>query len=215
MPTPSEILDGLRLAASSAIAIAVAWHVVTLVAALALRIGWRPTRRTAGVVLAAPIASVSVVAFAHGNPFNGVLLGIVALSLVAIAWRLGTETVRRSGMVATATGIGMIAFGWAYPHFLESHSPITYLFAAPLGVVPCPSLAVVVGFTLLSGGLRSRGWSLVLAIAGLFYGLFGLVRLGVRLDVGLVAGSAALLVQALGKWSERPRDLAGARLARQ
>jgi hypothetical protein len=55
--------------------------------------------------------------------------------------------------VATAIGVSMIAFGWLYPHFLESHPATTYLFAAPTGVIPCPTLSLVIGFALLSGGL--------------------------------------------------------------
>jgi hypothetical protein len=90
-----------------------------------------------------------------------------------------------------------------------------YLYAAPTGVVPCPSLSLVVGFALLSGGLGSRAWSLALAIAGLFYGLFGVARLGVRLDIVLVGGSAALLALALREADSRTPCRRLARLAGQ
>jgi hypothetical protein len=223
MPTPQNILAHLGLAASSAMPIAIVWHGLTLAAGLALLSGWRPTRRVAGALLAAPIASVSAVAFAYGNPFNGVLLGVLALLLVGLAWPLASDEVRRGGTAATILGLGMIAFGWLYPHFLESRPMTIYLYAAPTGVVPCPSLSLVVGFALLSRGLGSRAWSLALAIAGLFYGLFGVARLGVRLDIVLVGGSAALLALALRKpthapraaalpdWQEQPRYVIGGR----
>jgi hypothetical protein len=151
----------------------------------------------AGVLLAGPIASASVVAMTYGNKFNGALLGVVALALVGGALRLDSHRVRRGGLAAAILGVAMIAFGSLYPHFLESRSMTTYFFAAATGVLPCPTLSLVVGFALLGGGLGSKVWSLLLAAVGLAYGLFGFVRLGVRIDVVLVVGSVGLLVLAL------------------
>ena len=100
---------------------------------------------------------------------------------------------------------------WLYPHFLEGHAT-AYLYASPVGLVPCPTLAVAIGFALLGNGLGSRVWSLTLAAVGLLYGLFGVLRLGVFLDIGLVSGAVALEASVLrypaaGRvWQEyRPR----------
>jgi hypothetical protein len=49
----------------------------------------------------------------------------------------------------------------------------------------------------LAGGLGSPVWSLVLASVGLFYGLFGVARLRVYLDIPLIVGAAALLTLAI------------------
>jgi len=90
----------------------------------------------------------------------------------AIAW----ERAARGPAATTALGVAMIAFGWLYPHFL-TFGPVTrYLVAAPMGLIPCPTLSLVIGFALLAGGLSSRAWSIVLAVVGLFYGLFGACR---------------------------------------
>jgi hypothetical protein len=67
------------------------------------------------------------------------------------------------------------------------------LYASPVGLVPCPTLAVAIGFALVGNGLGSRVWSLTLAALGLFYGLFGVLRLTVLLDIGLVGGALALV----------------------
>jgi hypothetical protein len=56
---------------------------------------------------------------------------------------------------------------------------------------------VAIGFALLGNGLGSRVWSLTLAAVGLFYGLFGVLRLGVLLDIGLVGGALALVAAAV------------------
>ena len=49
------------------------------------------------------------------------------------------------------------------------------------------------GFALVGNGLGSRVWSLTLAALGLFYGVFGVLRLSVLLDIGLVGGALALV----------------------
>jgi hypothetical protein len=209
MPSPERILSNLTLMANEAVALAIAWHGLTLIAILALLLGWRPSRRVAGAALAAPIASAGTVAFLYGNPFNGVLLGALAVALVGLASRLGPERTTRDSAALTAIGVAMITFGWLYPHFLGAGLGVRYLISAPTGVVPCPTLSLVIGLALLAGGFGSRAWSLPLALIGLFYGLYGFARLGVDLDAALVGGSAALLAVAVRPRRRLPR--AGAR----
>ena len=194
MPDAQSILSNLRLIANDRIAGAVAWHAAVALCGLALVLGWRPSRRLAGLLLSAPVASVGIVAFMYGNPFNGAMFGAIAAVLVGIASRLGPDEAQGGTTVDRIAGAAMIAFSWFYPHFLDARPPATYLYAAPMGLIPCPTLALVIGFSLVSGGLASRAWSFTLAAAGLFYGLFGFFRLRVGLDFFLVAGALALLV---------------------
>ena len=100
----------------------------------------------AGALLAGPIASASVVALVYDNPFNGLLLGVLALALVGSASRLDAHQVHRTGAAGTLMGLIMIGFGGLYPHFLEGRPATTYLFAAATGVVPCPTIALVTGW---------------------------------------------------------------------
>jgi hypothetical protein len=63
-------------------------------------------------------------------------------------------------------------------------------------LIPCPTLSIVIGFTLLANGMSSRYWSLSLAVLGLFYGLFGILRLQVQIDAGLLIGATTLTILA-------------------
>jgi hypothetical protein len=205
MPSPSEILGGLKYIANAWSTYAIVWHGLIGAALTALVVGWRPTRRQAGVLLVLPLLSVSIFAARAGNPFNATLFAAAAIVLGAISARLADLALPRPSRAAAMTGIAMIAFGWIYPHFLDGPA-LRYLYAAPVGLIPCPTLSVVVGFALLAGGLGSRAWALVLASTGLFYGLFGAIRLGVRLDAGLIAGAAVLAVVALRRAASRDGD---------
>ncbi|MFW5921342.1 MAG: hypothetical protein ACOCUS_05835 [Polyangiales bacterium] len=195
MPGPAETLDGLRRIANDVVWLAIAWHAAIVVALAFARGGWRPRKPWAALMLAGPLVSASVLAWIDANPFNGTVLGLVAVATVGIGLSLPREPVEAGARWAWWIGVAMVLFGAVYPHFLETATVRSYLIAAPTGLIPCPSLSLVIGFGLMADGLGSRAWSFVLAAAGLFYGLFGVLRLGVYLDVGLLIGAVALAVQ--------------------
>ena len=139
--------------------------------------------------------SVAALAFAFGNLFTGWVFAVSVLALTGLAMNRDRRPVSRGSAWTGRIGVAMVAFGWLYPHFLEGHAT-AFLYASPVGLVPCPTLAVAIGFALLGNGLGSRVWSLTLVAVGLFYGLFGVLRLGVFLDIGLVGGAVALAASA-------------------
>jgi len=196
MPHATEILGGLSAIANQASGIAVAWHIAIAMTVVALTAGWRPSQRTARLLIGMPLASVAGVAIAFDNPFNGLVFAASALTLTAIAVGGDRRLVSLGSAWTGGIGVATIAFGWVYPHFLHG-DPTAYLYASPVGLVPCPTLAVAIGFALLGNGLGSRVWSFTLAAVGLFYGLFGVLRLSVFLDIGLVGGALALLAAML------------------
>ncbi len=208
MPDSTEILTGLTTIANRALGAAIAWQVVVAIALVALAMGWRPSQQLARALIGLPLASVAAFAFVFGNPFNEIMFAVGTVALVALAQMGGRGPVQRGTAWASGVGIVSLAFGWVYPHFHEEN-PTACLIAAPLGLVPCPTLAAAIGFALLGGGLGARAWGLALGALGLFYGLFGGLRLGVPLDAGLVLGAITLLVAALR--SESPPYLPSGR----
>lgn len=210
MPTPADILAGLTSIANQAIALAVLWHLALAALLIALAAHWRPTIRLATALLALPLASVAVLAIAFGNPFNGAIFALGAIVLAALALR-GRERVGRRATVErgwpAVVGLALIAYAWVYPHFLEELPAAAYLIASPVGLVPCPSLAAAIGLALLLGGI-DRPVAGLLAGLGAFYGVFGALRLGVWLDLGLIVGAAALAVRAIA-WHGTPRARRG------
>ena len=160
MPSPGAIVEGLRVIANDAIALAVVWHLLLAAACIALALGWCPSQRSAGALLSVPVASVSALAFRYGNPFNGLMFAALALALLGLAGRLAPRPVQRGGAAMTVVGILMIAFAWLYPHFLDLRSPTIYVVGAPTGLIPCPTLSLLIGFTLLARGFGSRAWTL-------------------------------------------------------
>ena len=197
MPSAADILEGLSAIAQSWRTLALLWHAYIACLVVAVLIGWRPTHRLAGAVLIAPLVSVSILAWTVSNPFNGGLFGILAIVLAALLPILPATPVRLASAPWLAIGALLVGFGWIYPHFLEDSPSSVYLYAAPFGLIPCPTLSVAAGASIVFRGLGSRAWSGVLFAAALFYGVFGSLYLGVNIDWVLTAGAAGLLVLSL------------------
>lgn len=196
MPSPDEILAGLEEITNRWLTVAVVWHLAVAGALIAMSQGWRPSQRVAAGLLSLPVLSVSGFAWGTGNFFNGLVFATLALLMGLIAWR--TPRAPAAGQRwATVLGGALIVFAWIYPHFLQGQTPLTYLIAAPLGLIPCPTLSLVIGMSLVGYGPASRWWAITLAIAGGFYALFGSLRLGVWIDLVLLAGSVGLLLLAI------------------
>jgi hypothetical protein len=192
MPSSSEILKSLTLISNSYIWLAVLWHGVVF-AALA-RKGWRPRQRHAAQLLLLPLLSVSVLAWIHGNPFNGLMFLALIVIFGLISLKLANRPVTLTRKWTFPVGFVVLHYALFYPHFLVGKSPWLYLIAAPVGLVPCPTLSLVLGFTLIFSGFHSRAWQAVCAAAGLFYALFGILILGVWLDIGLLLTAASMLI---------------------
>lgn len=193
MPSFEEILTGLREIANDWRLLAIVWHGYLAVLVLALLSGVRPLRPVAGITLVLPLFSVSALAWAFSNPFNGTIFFLVGAILLIISVRLPRVRIRLAPVSSVLTGAVMFAFGWVYPHFLESASYIQYLFSAPAGLIPCPTLSIVIGLSMMLGCFGARVWSVVLSVTGVFYGIFGAALLGVSLDWILLIGALAIL----------------------
>ncbi|MFZ1866757.1 MAG: hypothetical protein WAU39_21225 [Polyangiales bacterium] len=200
MPSAIDILQGLSQMRDEQHSAAILWHGALLALVLALIFGFRPRQHQARVALVAPLASVSVFAWSYGNPFNGTMFGLAA-ALLAMLGAYGPSAHRagRAAFPAAAVGVLLIVFGWAYPELEGATSWWAALWEAPVGVIPCPTLAVVIGLALLGDGLGSTPWSLALSGLGLFYGIFGAWYLGVSIDWVLFIGAALLALEASRK----------------
>ena len=99
----------------------------------------------------------------------------------------------------------MCVFALIYPHFLDG-ATWRYAYAAPLGLLPCPTLAFLIAVSLMVRGFESRAWISVLAPLGAIYGVIGVFTLGVTIDWALLAGAALLSARRGSAASARLND---------
>jgi hypothetical protein len=192
MPNAGQILAGLSYIANEWRFVAILWHLY-FAAMAALVFTGRASTRWVGPGLTMPLLSVSVLSFVTGNPFNGVVFASLAIGFTVTALRLPDHVLRVIPFSRLIPSFLMFALGWTYPHFLVASSPVAYLYAAPTGLIPCPTLAMVIGISLAVDQLGSRAWSWLLGSAAAFYGVFGVIILRVSMDAILMAGAVLLL----------------------
>jgi len=195
MPKTEEILNGLQKIVNDYSTIAFIWHVIFYALIAALIFKWLPSNRFFGLLICVPILSVAVLAFLSGNPFNGILFSILAVLIIIFGLRVSSQPVQTSQFIFMVIGILMIIFGLVYPHFIKPDSFFKYLYASPVGLIPCPTLSILIGFLLLYNGFGSQSLTLTFIVFGLFYGIFGVLKLAVYLDIFLVFGTITLLVK--------------------
>jgi len=193
MPTSEQLLFGLKEIANQWRLLAMIWHAYFGAIGIALLLGVRPPRRASGFLLALPLLSVSVVAWLSSNPFNGLAFGLLFLLVAYYSIKLPCERPRMSPLIIRIPGIILFVFGWIYPHFLDTTSFLPYLYSAPTGLIPCPTLSIVIGLFLILGSLDSKALSFTLSAAGLFYGIVGVFKLGVTIDLVLLLGAIVIL----------------------
>ena len=75
----------------------------------------------------------------------------------ALGWAMAEDAGRGWRRVV---GTAMVAFGWVYPHFSSDPSLFAYFYGAPTGLLPCPTLSLVIGLSLLARGfgVMFRRW---------------------------------------------------------
>ncbi len=207
MPTVDQILNGLQKSANTWKAVSAFWHIFFGVAVIVLLTGIRPSKRSAGMLLGLPLLSVSTIAWLSSNPFNGVIFAVVSIVFLVLSARLQSGA-RIAPPLFFIPGVLMFAFGWVYPHFLNTSNWLPYLYSTPTGLIPCPTLSIVIGSLLILDGLNSRALCILLGGAGLFYGVTGAVQLHVALDWVLLFGAAAILVLAFTKQGPSARSTA-------
>jgi hypothetical protein len=204
MPSSTAILAGLTTIANEWWTVAVFWHayVALLLVAIAARLDC--SVRLLGGLLVLPLLSVSALAWASGNPFNGVIFAGLSLTLAAIVYRSPPGTIQIASGPPLLLGVMFVAFGWIYPHFVETSHWSGYLIAAPLGLLPCPTLSAIIGLTLIVSGLESVAWSVTLAGAAVLYSAIGVIRLAVVTDIVMFAGAATLIAVVLLRGAKNP-----------
>lgn len=178
--------------------IAIVWHLVLYIfLAFVLLTKSKVSNRITGCLLSLLLLSVSLFAWLAKNPFNGLVFLLAGLGMFFFSCTVPTVKIKLNPSVRLrAAGIIILLFGLVYPHFLGPPG-FVYIYGAPAGIIPCPTLLVITGFSLMFQLWQSRKWMIILLTADIFYSLLGVFLLHVYIDVLLVVASVLLFVQLL------------------
>jgi hypothetical protein len=195
MPKSEEIINGLQSIVNDYSTFAVIWHVVFYFLLAGLIAKWQPSNKLFGILLCLPLISVAIFAWLSGNPFNGIIFSVISILIFIFGLKASNQPIHLSQVPFMVVGILMIVFGLVYPHFINADSFLKYFYTSPAGLIPCPTLSILIGFLLLYNGFGSQSMTITFIAFGLFYGIFGVLKLAVYIDVFLILGSITLLVK--------------------
>jgi hypothetical protein len=88
-----------------------------------------------------------------------------------------------------------LVFGFWYLHWVDSPIWLNALLYSPLGAVNCPTMITICGFLSLSQQPRSPFLEGAVASTTLYFGFFGLFRLGAYVDIALILCGLFLLLR--------------------
>ncbi len=94
-----------------------------------------------------------------------------------------------------AAGILGLIFGFWYLHWVDSPIWLNALIYSPLGSVNCPTMVTLCGFLCLSQKPRSTLLETAVALTTLYFGFFGIFRLGAYIDVILIICALFLIIR--------------------
>jgi hypothetical protein len=191
MPTPEEILTSTAYLANKYMAIAVMWHVVIVLLLTAYISQKQMSSRIYYGLPGLLFLSVALLAFSVLNFFNALVY--FGLSVLLLRKSITTGDSRfelNKSITLTISAYAIILSGLVYPHFLDSDI-FAYIVASPTGVIPCPTLLLVSGTSLLFVRPDDKSIFYILIPVNVVYGLIGIFVLGVYLDI-ILLGTAIL-----------------------
>jgi hypothetical protein len=198
MPAAWEILRSAKFITDNYFIAAIAWHVWIYFFILLLFISKnKPSAKTVALLMIMPLVSVAVIAGLTGVYFNAASFGIISLLLVIFSPKSGEPIHFTASPLIKFTGIVFIITGMLYPHFSDNKNLL--FITGPTGLIPCPTLLLVIGFTLLFERLSVK-WHGTLIVAALFYGVVGVFRLKVFLDILLLIAMLPLAWKFMNLW---------------
>lgn len=162
-------------------------HLLVLSALLILIFGKKAKTKRLLVdgVICLLFTSIVAVAVAYGNPFHVITMGLLAVFAGIELWQGKNEFTLYKINMRSIIALLSIFIGFWYPEFVEANF-LAQLLLSPVGIVPCPTLLVVLGLLTLAYPRVNKTQYIITALMGAFYGITGVFQLKVMLDLPII-----------------------------
>lgn len=148
--------------------------------------------------------SATIVAVKYVIAPNIIIFGMFfALTIHAYLTKKLTFDLENIAPVNLLFGILGLVFGFWYLHWVESPVWLNAFLYSPLGVVNCPTMVTVCGFLCLSQKPRSAMLETTVALITLYFGFFGIFRLGAYVDVALILCALFVILRLKSDWAHK------------
>jgi hypothetical protein len=194
--TPEEISQMLITAASENKWLAVAVRAVYAAMAATGFAVKRIRNAVFGTLLVVLAGSALAVSIRYAIPPNIMIFAVFAVLTVRAmtAGELRFE-ITEQALMGKVFGFAAIILGFYYPHWVDEPVFLNALAFSPLGIANCPTISAFCGFLCF---LKRPGSPMLEAFVGamtLYFGFFGVMRLGAAIDLVMIVSGAFLLLR--------------------
>ncbi|MBP2652518.1 MAG: hypothetical protein H6Q73_87 [Firmicutes bacterium] len=137
-----------------------------------------------GVILLL-FTSVAVNAVVYGNPFHFITFAFLAIFAILELYKSKNEFYVLNLNVRCIVAITFVIIGFWYPEFVKT-TPAALILFSPAGIIPCPTLLITLGMLTLAYPKVNMTQYTITALLGFCYGLIGVFKLNVSIDVALI-----------------------------
>lgn len=184
---PESVLNYLAMVSNQNIYLNLVMHVITFLSipSIFLLKNIRVQKAVFNGLVVILTLTVTVNALINGNPFHLVTFAILLIiALIELVMGRNQVVISASSNVTTFVAFIFLFIGVWYPEFVHTSS-LAMLFVSPMGIVPCPTLIVILSlFTLNSSGISKLQY-IATIIIGAAYAVIGVFILKVYLDAAL------------------------------
>lgn len=184
---PESVINYLAMVSNQNIYLNLVMHVITFLSipSIFLLKNIRVQKAVFNGLVVILTLTVTVNALINGNPFHLVTFAILLIiALIELVMGRNQVVISPSSNVTTFVAFIFLFIGVWYPEFVHTSS-LAMLFVSPMGIVPCPTLIVILSlFTLNSSGISKLQY-IATIIMGAVYAVIGVFIFKVYLDAAL------------------------------
>lgn len=140
--------------------------------------------------------TASIISIVYVIPPN-IIIFVAFFILTIVAIKNGeldfgfSELTRVNRIFALAS----ITLGFYYLHWVKAPIFLNALIYSPLGIVNCPTMVAFCGLLCLLKKRGSLHLEFFVSVTTLYFGFFGVMRIGAYIDIGLIAVGMFLIVR--------------------
>lgn len=129
--------------------------------------------------------SVTITGLKYGNPVHALTFAVITVfALFELVQGKNDFTIRKTDF-QTVLALLFLFIGFWYPEFVKTSFVRSLLFS-PAGIIPCPTLLIILGLLTLAYPNVNKVQYIITLIMGVFYGFVGVFQLKVYLDIALI-----------------------------
>lgn len=196
LKNPVELGSMLHNIASETRFLAVTMHFIYIVLLLAGLLNKKKRNLFFSLLLLVLSGTASIISIIYLIPPNIIIfVTFFILTFYAFMKKEICFDLAYVGSLGRVIGVTALITGFYYLHWVDAPIWINAFMYSPLGIVNCPTMVAFCGLIIFMKPSGVRFLEFFVSLITLYFGFFGIMRLGAYIDIVLIVSGAYLLVR--------------------